>query len=107
MDKKNTTSQKKALIADWKALLRTFIMPENDAARETLVKYMAFEWAKYGIRANSVAGHHPRQLRIAVFVEVLHDRSSPAAIASSSARATVASSSASRMPISFIRASVS
>jgi len=40
MDKKKTTFQKKALIADRKALLRTFIMPENDAARETLVKYM-------------------------------------------------------------------
>ncbi len=32
--------QKKVLIADRKALLRTFIMPENDAARETLLKYM-------------------------------------------------------------------
>ena len=30
----------KLLVADWKHLKRTFILPENDASRETLVKYM-------------------------------------------------------------------
>ncbi len=28
------------LVADWKALMRTFVRPENDATRATLVKYM-------------------------------------------------------------------
>ena len=31
---------KKALVANWDTLLKTFIRPENDAARITLVKYM-------------------------------------------------------------------
>lgn len=31
---------KKALVADWQTLMRTFIRPENDAARATLIKYM-------------------------------------------------------------------
>jgi glutamate decarboxylase len=34
------TSQQKALVADWQTLMRTFIRPENDAARSTLIKYM-------------------------------------------------------------------
>ena len=37
---KNTLPTKKALVADWQALTRTFIRPENDAARSTLIKYM-------------------------------------------------------------------
>jgi len=28
------------LVADWQALMRTFIRPENEATRSTLVKYM-------------------------------------------------------------------
>lgn len=32
--------QKKELVADWPALTRTFIRPENDASRSTLIKYM-------------------------------------------------------------------
>jgi glutamate decarboxylase len=36
----NTPPSKKALVADWQALTRTFIRPENDAARSTLIKYM-------------------------------------------------------------------
>jgi glutamate decarboxylase len=36
----NTHPSKKALVADWQALTRTFIRPENDAARSTLIKYM-------------------------------------------------------------------
>jgi len=39
--KKNTlVSSKKQLVADWPALTRTFIRPENEAARSTLIKYM-------------------------------------------------------------------
>ncbi len=39
--KKNTlASSKKQLVADWPALTRTFIRPENEAARSTLIKYM-------------------------------------------------------------------
>jgi len=40
MKKKNTMPQKKELVADWPALTRTFIRPENDASRSTLIKYM-------------------------------------------------------------------
>lgn len=32
--------KKKELVADWPALTRTFIRPENDAAKSTLIKYM-------------------------------------------------------------------
>jgi putative pyridoxal-dependent aspartate 1-decarboxylase len=32
--------QKKELVADWPALTRTFIRPENEASRSTLIKYM-------------------------------------------------------------------
>ena len=38
--KQNTITPKKALVADWPALTRTFIRPEDDAARSTLIKYM-------------------------------------------------------------------
>ncbi|MBU0544009.1 MAG: hypothetical protein KKH97_01555, partial [Proteobacteria bacterium] len=31
---------RKELVADWQTLMRTFIRPENIAARTTLVKYM-------------------------------------------------------------------
>jgi glutamate decarboxylase len=37
---KNNLPTKKALVADWQTLTRTFIRPENDAARSTLIKYM-------------------------------------------------------------------
>ncbi len=39
---KSDTNQtdKKPLIADWNALKRTFIRPDNDASRDVLVKYM-------------------------------------------------------------------
>ena len=40
MNKNNTMTQKKELVADWPALTRTFIRPENEAARSTLIKYM-------------------------------------------------------------------
>ncbi|MGB2689541.1 MAG: putative pyridoxal-dependent aspartate 1-decarboxylase, partial [Desulfobacterales bacterium] len=40
MNKKNTIPQNKELVADWPALTRTFIRPENEAARSTLIKYM-------------------------------------------------------------------
>jgi putative pyridoxal-dependent aspartate 1-decarboxylase len=40
MKKKSTMVPKKELVADWPALTRTFIRPENDAARSTLIKYM-------------------------------------------------------------------
>ena len=33
-------AQKKELVADWPALTRTFIRPENEASRSTLIKYM-------------------------------------------------------------------
>jgi putative pyridoxal-dependent aspartate 1-decarboxylase len=39
MTEKNT-SQKRKLVADWKSLMRTFIRPEDDAARSVLLKYM-------------------------------------------------------------------
>lgn len=37
---KTLAPSKKALVADWPALTRTFIRPENEAARSTLIKYM-------------------------------------------------------------------
>ncbi len=40
MKKKTLDLTKKELVADWPALTRTFIRPENDAARSTLIKYM-------------------------------------------------------------------
>ncbi|MBW2574462.1 MAG: putative pyridoxal-dependent aspartate 1-decarboxylase [Deltaproteobacteria bacterium] len=40
MKKQNTITPKKALVADWTTLTRTFIKPEDDAARSTLIKYM-------------------------------------------------------------------
>ncbi|MBL7178986.1 MAG: putative pyridoxal-dependent aspartate 1-decarboxylase, partial [Desulfobacterales bacterium] len=40
MNKIDSSPVKKALVADWQALMRTFIRPENDAARATLIKYM-------------------------------------------------------------------
>ena len=40
MKKQDTYPPKKALVADWQTLTRTFIRPENDAARSTLIKYM-------------------------------------------------------------------
>ena len=40
MKKQDTITPKKALVADWPALTRTFIKPEDDAARTTLIKYM-------------------------------------------------------------------
>lgn len=40
MNPKKTPPLKKTLVADWPALTRTFIRPENEAARSTLIKYM-------------------------------------------------------------------
>lgn len=37
---KNIPTGQKKLVADWHALMRTFIRPEDDAARNTLLKYM-------------------------------------------------------------------
>jgi glutamate decarboxylase len=37
---KNISSSPKKLVADWQSLMRTFIRPEDDAARSTLLKYM-------------------------------------------------------------------
>lgn len=38
--KSKTHKQHPQLVADWQALMRTFIRPENEATRSTLVKYM-------------------------------------------------------------------
>ena len=40
MTQKTITPPKKELVADWQALTRTFIRPENEASRSTLIKYM-------------------------------------------------------------------
>jgi glutamate decarboxylase len=40
MPHKTITTPKKELVADWQALTRTFIRPENEASRSTLIKYM-------------------------------------------------------------------
>ena len=40
MTQKSITPPKKELVADWQALTRTFIRPENEASRSTLIKYM-------------------------------------------------------------------
>lgn len=37
---KEADVSKKRLVADWQALMRTFLRPENDAGRAALVKYM-------------------------------------------------------------------
>jgi glutamate decarboxylase len=37
---KGISSNPKKLVADWQSLMRTFIRPEDDAARSTLLKYM-------------------------------------------------------------------
>lgn len=39
-DKKMTTSHRKRLVADWEALMRTFIKPESEATKTILLKYM-------------------------------------------------------------------
>ena len=38
--KKKSAPPQKTLVADWTTLTRTFIKPEDDAARSTLIKYM-------------------------------------------------------------------
>ncbi|MDP2647542.1 MAG: putative pyridoxal-dependent aspartate 1-decarboxylase [Desulfobacterales bacterium] len=40
MEKETEQIQRKDLIADWQSLMRTFIRPEDDASRSTLIKYM-------------------------------------------------------------------
>ena len=40
MMKKDTLPQQTTLVADWQTLTRTFIRPENEAAKSTLIKYM-------------------------------------------------------------------
>ena len=40
MKKKTNHPPQKTLVADWQTLTRTFIRPENEAAKETLIKYM-------------------------------------------------------------------
>ncbi len=40
MKNKDAPPPKKTLVADWQTLTRTFIRPEDDAARSTLIKYM-------------------------------------------------------------------
>ena len=40
MNKGNTMPPKRELVADWQALMRAFIRPEDDASRSTLIKYM-------------------------------------------------------------------
>ena len=40
MMKRDTPPPQKTLVADWQTLTRTFIRPENEAAKETLIKYM-------------------------------------------------------------------
>jgi glutamate decarboxylase len=40
MMKRNTLPQQPTLVADWQTLTRTFIRPENEAAKSTLIKYM-------------------------------------------------------------------
>ena len=40
MMKKKSAPPQKTLVADWTTLTRTFIKPEDDAARSTLIKYM-------------------------------------------------------------------
>ena len=40
MMKRNTLPQQTTLVADWQTLTRTFIRPENEAAKSTLIKYM-------------------------------------------------------------------
>ena len=47
MTQKTITTPKKELVADWQALTRTFIRPENEASRSTLIKYM--EQILYGL----------------------------------------------------------
>ena len=37
---RKSPAEKKELVADWPALTRTFIRPESDAAKSTLIKYM-------------------------------------------------------------------
>ena len=40
MMKRDTPPQQTTLVADWQTLTRTFIRPENEAAKSTLIKYM-------------------------------------------------------------------
>ena len=40
MNPKDHQSSQKTLVADWQTLTRTFIRPENEAAKATLIKYM-------------------------------------------------------------------
>lgn len=40
MQQQKTPTSQKELVADWPALIRTFIRPEDDHARSTLIKYM-------------------------------------------------------------------
>lgn len=40
MQQSLSTSERTRLVADWQALMRTFLRPDTDAARATLVKYM-------------------------------------------------------------------
>jgi len=40
MKPESTLKKSSALVADWEALQRIFIRPENDAAKAALLKYM-------------------------------------------------------------------
>ncbi len=40
MQQENTPERNKELVADWQALMRTFICPDNDVSQSRLVKYM-------------------------------------------------------------------
>ncbi len=49
MNNKKPLPSKKKLVADWQTLMRTFIRPEDDAAKATLIKYM--EQILFGLHA--------------------------------------------------------
>ncbi len=57
MQQENTPERNKELVADWQALMRTFICPDNDVSQSRLVKYM--QQILFGFRIfKETRGHH-------------------------------------------------
>ena len=62
--------REKALVADWRALVRIFMRPENEAAKATLLKYMnQILFELYDFLQKNVGITEEKDLKVYVFAE--------------------------------------